>query len=206
MNQNFMEEALCEPCFSRQLLREPLFFSANSYARSSQSADRQGDDVVVEVAGDGDGDAIGGSELAPGQKTGLRYKKFGRKFLKFGGNEGFLGRYKLVWQELGLSAEQREKLFTAQQKFRSSMFAGNQTEQRGHFDLRASLSGTSIDEGRANAAIDSIADATRSQLSARVDFVKEMRAILTPDQRLKLNDRLAQMGPMGDGKLRAGGD
>src|SRR3712207_3348763 len=64
-------------------------------------------DVLVQVREE-DEDVKG----EPGRKR----KKLYKKVMKWGGPEGFLGRYKLVWQSLDLSAEQRAKLFDLQQK------------------------------------------------------------------------------------------
>jgi len=128
-------------------------------------------------------------------KPDRKFKKRFKKMMRFDGPGPILGRYKMVWKSLDLSAEQKTKLFALQQRFGKTVFELDQEKERGRFDMQNALSSPNLDESKANAAAEVVAEATKDQLTAQIEFVKEMRGILTPEQLKKLHEQMQKFPP-----------
>jgi len=102
-------------------------------------------------------------------------------------------RYKGMWKRLDLAQDQRDKLFALQQKLEATTFGHRQTKEAATYELHNRLRAPTFEEGAVNMAAEKMVEAERQMLAARIEFVKEMRTILKPEQLQKLHHGFQEM-------------
>ena len=114
-----------------------------------------------------------------------------------------MGRYRAVWSSLDLTDEQRDKLFTLQQRLKKTFFDAEAAKEEATYALQSGLAADVLAEDALGASADAAADAEKQLLHARIDFVKEMRAILTPEQVQKLHEQMRILARDARGRVRS---
>lgn len=102
-------------------------------------------------------------------------------------------RYKAMWKRLDLAQDQRDKLFALQQKLEATTFGHRQAKEAATYELHSRLRAPTFEEGAVTMAADKMVEAEKQMLAARIEFVKEMRTILKPEQLQKLHHGFQEM-------------
>lgn len=169
----------------------------SGYAMPSLAANEAREKIVEEENEDGDS-LVKVQTLESSGPDGKKKQKVFRRVMRLDGQGGFVGKYREVWKSLELSPDQQAKLFVVQQKFRKSVFESDLKKERGHFELQQQLTADNLDSQKADESIEDIGSAVRDQLKSRVEFVKEMRSVLSAAQMKRLNEAIAKMGDLND--------
>lgn len=89
-------------------------------------------------------------------------------------------------ERIGMTQQQAEKIRTETFDFQKAQIRNRADVQVKKLELRELLSGQNPDRGAINSKLEEISAARLAQAKASVDFHLDMRAALTPDQKLKL--------------------
>ncbi len=126
-------------------------------------------------------------------KKGKRGKN--QKFKKGRGGrhgQGMLGKFKQVWKRLDLNEKQRDQLFALQQEHRKEVFENELAHEKANYDLHKALGREKLDDSEIDTGVENVAGSFRKGLESRINFVKKMREILTPEQASKLHKHMAK--------------
>jgi Spy/CpxP family protein refolding chaperone len=88
--------------------------------------------------------------------------------------------------KIGMTQEQAQKIRTETFDFQKSQIRNRADVQVKKLELMELLSGQNPNRGAINSKLEEISAARLAQAKASVDFHLDMRAALTPDQKLKL--------------------
>ena len=107
-------------------------------------------------------------------------------------------------EKIGMTPEQAQKIRTETFDFQKAQIRNRADVQVKMLDLRELLSAQNPDRGAINSKLEEISAARLTQAKAAVNFHLDMRAALTPDQKLKLQELRKQFfqhrfGPGGPG-------
>jgi len=107
-------------------------------------------------------------------------------------------------ERIGMTQEQAQKIRTETFDFQKAQIRNRADVQVKKLELRELLSGQNPDRAAINSKLEQISAARLAQAKASVDFHLDMRAALTPDQKLKLQQMRKEFfqhrfGPGGPG-------
>jgi len=107
-------------------------------------------------------------------------------------------------ERIGMTQEQAQKIRTETFDFQKAQIHNRADVQVKKLELRELLSTENPNRGAVNSKLEDISAAKLAQAKAAVDFHLDMRAALTPDQKLKLQEMRKQFfqrrfGPTGPG-------
>jgi Spy/CpxP family protein refolding chaperone len=107
-------------------------------------------------------------------------------------------------ERIGMTPEQAQKIRTETFDFRKAQITNRADLQVKQLELRELLSANTPDRGAINSKLEEISAARLTQSKAAVNFHLDMRAALTPDQKLKLQQMRQErfqhrFGPGGPG-------
>ena len=107
-------------------------------------------------------------------------------------------------ERIGMTQEQAQKIRTETFDFQKAEIRNRADVQVKKLELRELLSGQNPDRAAINSKLEQISAARLAQAKASVDFHLDMRAALTPDQKLKLQQMRKEFfqhrfGPGGPG-------
>jgi len=107
-------------------------------------------------------------------------------------------------ERIGMKQEQAQKIRTETFDFQKAQIRNRADVQVKKLELRELLSGQNPDRAAINSKLEQISAARLAQAKASVDFHLDMRAALTPDQKLKLQQMRKEFfqhrfGPGGPG-------
>ncbi len=107
-------------------------------------------------------------------------------------------------ERIGMTPEQAQKIRTETFDFRKAETRNRADVQVKHLELRELMSAENPNRGAINSKLEEISAAKLTQAKAAVNFHLDMRAALTPDQKLKLQEMRQQFfqhrfGPDGPG-------
>lgn len=91
-------------------------------------------------------------------------------------------------ERIGMTPEQAQKIRTETFDFRKAEIRNRADLQVKQLELRQLISAQNPDRGAINSKLEEISAAKLAQAKAAVNFHLEMRAALTPDQKLKLQE------------------
>lgn len=89
-------------------------------------------------------------------------------------------------ERIGMTPEQAQKIRTETFDFRKAKIRNRADLEVKHLELRQMLSADTPDRSAINSKLEEISAARLTQAKAAVNFHLDMRAALTPDQKLKL--------------------
>jgi Spy/CpxP family protein refolding chaperone len=90
--------------------------------------------------------------------------------------------------KIGMSAEQAQKIRTETFDFQKAEIRDRADVQVKMLELREMMSAETPDRGAINSKLDEVSAARLTQAKAAVNFHLDMKAALTPDQKLKLQE------------------